>query len=256
MSGSEGKKRKKYVFSDQLQFLNQIYTDRNTIDNMEPETEQEQEKTIGDEVPSSASHQTKCRKHKKPDDIELKMMKALEPKTPCSKMSFLHSLMPHLQNYSDREFLQFQMGVLQVIENLNKSQETASLHQPNFSSSMSSYQPVPPYMPQPPQYLQQTTFPQQNSFTSQHYTGTNSATSTSSTFTQQQSLAQNVHGLQRQSTSVHQETRPHKAKPPIENLSTSQYLQGYCYSDSSQSDNLTSPSISPSGESTSSDVFK
>ncbi|XP_050527380.1 uncharacterized protein LOC126897655 [Daktulosphaira vitifoliae] len=38
-------------------------------------------------------------------------------------MAFLQSLMPHLQNFNDQDYLKFQMGVLKVIENINESKK-------------------------------------------------------------------------------------------------------------------------------------
>ncbi|CAG9560029.1 unnamed protein product [Danaus chrysippus] len=138
------KKRKKYVFSDQLQFLNKIYTKKETVDSFNPEIvpgtleeDEEPEGTTGEpEVSTNANLPSKpvgTRKRKKLDEVEVKMHKALEHKTPCSKMSFLQSLMPHLTNYSNSEFLQFQVGVLNVIENINKLKETPHLQSNNPS---------------------------------------------------------------------------------------------------------------------------
>ncbi|KAJ8966362.1 hypothetical protein NQ314_003563 [Rhamnusium bicolor] len=163
--GQRQKKRKKYVSSDQLQFLNKIYDDHNTVDSMFSEIEEGLENTLAENeeprstaddalLPNTAvnvpSNRTRTRKHKKIDEVELKLLKALEPVTPCSKMSFLQSLMPHLNHYTDGEFLHFQMGVLNVIENINKRKEATPQPQTNCSSHMPSYRPASPYMPQPP----------------------------------------------------------------------------------------------------------
>ena len=79
------------------------------------------------------------RKHKKLDEIDLKILKALErkePEKPNSQMSFFHSLMPHLEKFDDNELLQFQMGVLQVISNIKTRKPAAPDHQHFFTPSL------------------------------------------------------------------------------------------------------------------------
>ncbi|CAG9560774.1 unnamed protein product [Danaus chrysippus] len=99
-SGSGAKKRKKYVFSDQLQFLNKIYTEKETVDSFNPEIvpgtleeDEEPEGTTGEpEVSTNVNLPSKpvgTRKRKKLDEVEVKMLKALEHKTICSRMSLL-----------------------------------------------------------------------------------------------------------------------------------------------------------------------
>lgn len=203
---------------------------------------------------NNASSQIGKRKRKQPDEVELKMLKALEPRTPCSKMSFLQSLMPHLKNYTNREFLQFQMGVLNVIENINKTQETISHPHPNYSSSMPSYQPVSQYMSQPLPVIQEQAFlhAQQPSFPPRQYSG-HFSTQISNNLDQHHPLPLHLYGPQNQSKPAHQTTPLNKSTPSKkETQSTSQYLQGFCHTDSSQSENVASPA---SGESTYSDIF-
>lgn len=186
------------------------------------------------------------------------MLKALEPSSPCSKMSFLQSLMPHLDNFTDREFLQFQMGVLNVIENIKKVKETISHPHPNYSSSMPSYQTVSPYTSQTPPIIQQQAFlhGQQPSFPSPQYSGSNFTTQISNSFNRHDPLPPHQYESQNHSNPAHKTTPLNKSIPSEkETLSKSQYLQQFCYSDSSQSENVASPAISPSGESTYSDIF-
>lgn len=102
----------KYTYFDQLSFSNKIYDERETADSMDQkEQENEGEISMDTNVEASADvihvsipHGTKskttqkARKHKKkPDEVELKILKALEGEKTCSKMAFLQSLMPHLQ---------------------------------------------------------------------------------------------------------------------------------------------------------------
>lgn len=133
-SGSAAKKTKKYVFNDQMQFLNKLYHVRGTIDSLEENPGDNSEVLVEEDVddpeppaedggratpfPTVRTPAAK-RKHKKQDEFELRLLKVLEPKATCSKMSFLQSLMPHLEKYNENEFLQFQMGVLKVVENIN-----------------------------------------------------------------------------------------------------------------------------------------
>lgn len=76
------------------------------------------------------------------------MLKALEPEAPNSHMSFFQGVMPHLSKYDDCEVLEFQMGVLQLIANINEKRKrtqppTFSYHHQQFSA------PQPPSFPNP-----------------------------------------------------------------------------------------------------------
>ncbi|KAF5283125.1 hypothetical protein FQR65_LT14054 [Abscondita terminalis] len=258
---------------DQLQFLNKIYTDKVTVDSLDSETglritlmedeepggsgNEDRSTSIIEDLPSKkSSSQIGKRRHNKPDEVELKMLKALEPKTPCSKMSFLQSLLPHLNNFTDREFLQFQMRVLNVIENINKMKEQNCSPHPNYFSPLPSYRPVPQYMSQQPTVNPLQAFAQQQpSFSPQSYAGSNFLGHSSNTG-DQNSLVQ-IYGPQNHSKLAPQAnppTRPASEPPKIHTVSTGQYLEGYCHSDSS-TENVSTPAISPSGESTFSDLF-
>ena len=48
---------------------------------------------------------SRARKHRKPDEVELQILKALEAGKPNSKLSFFHSLLPHLDKYDENEIL-------------------------------------------------------------------------------------------------------------------------------------------------------
>ena len=266
-SGSGAKKRKKYVFSDQLQFLNKIYTEKETVDSFNPEIvpgtleeDEEPEGTTGEpEVSTYVNLPSKpvgTRKRKKLDEVEVKMLKALEHKTPCSKMSFLQSLMPHLTNYSNSEFLQFQVGVLNVIENINKLKETPHL-QSNNPSSVPSYQPQPQYMLQPSPVNQPQAFVhvQQPPFKSQQYANPSFSAYVQNS-AQQLHFSQYVREQQNQSRPTQQSTpKQSDSQSQLDKASASQYLQGFCYSDSSATETEYTPSISASRDSSMSDVF-
>lgn len=138
-SGSGAKKLKKYVYFDQLKFLHKLYVERPTSNSLEPRNdiadededriEQEQQASDDVSVVSKSSiekprNSQKNMKNKNQNDIDLRILKLLEEQQPpCNKMAFLQSLMPHLQNFNDQEYLKFQMGVLKVIENINESKK-------------------------------------------------------------------------------------------------------------------------------------
>lgn len=204
-----------------------------------------------------ASYNTGRKKRKNANEVELRILKALEPKPPCSKMSFLQSLMPHLTNYSNREFLQFQMGVLNLIQNIDKTKETIPLPQPNLYPSMPTYPPVNQYTSQPSQINQPQAFlnVQQSPFPSNQYAGPGFSGQISTT-KEQHTLNQGICGLQSHLKPVSHSTPIQKStKSKQETQSTSQYLQGFCYSDSSQSEHIASPPTCLSVDSTYSDVF-
>lgn len=131
-----------------------MYCSRETEDSFDAGHPQESENTEDNEellnssksltegeVAPSERNAPRSRVHKKVDDVELKILKAIE--TPCSKMAFLNSLMPHLDKFDTREFLQFQMGVLNVIENINTRKQGAFCATPTFANhplGTSSYQ--------------------------------------------------------------------------------------------------------------------
>ncbi|KAJ8944311.1 hypothetical protein NQ314_009502 [Rhamnusium bicolor] len=138
-SGSAAKKIKKFVYSDQLQFLKELYEVRQTEDRFQSESAAGLEE--GTETQSSTENienasqpfdtpptqlspksvrRTKNKKHKKLDEFKLKMLKILEADKSCSKTSFLLSLKPHLDKFDEQDYLQFQLGVLRVIENINE----------------------------------------------------------------------------------------------------------------------------------------
>lgn len=189
----------------------------------------------------------------------MKILKALEPKTPCSKMSFLQSLMPHLTNYSNSEFLQFQMEVLNVIDNINKMKQTVPHPQPTYSSSMPPYLLFPQSTPQPSPVIQPQSFLniRQPSFPPQQCAGP-SFSRQITTGVDEHSLYQHrpICGLQNHSKEAQHSTPPQKStqsKP--ETQTTSHDLHEIVHSDSPQSENVASLSTSPSGNSSYSDFF-
>jgi hypothetical protein len=87
------------------------------------------------ETPSRKPRTQQCGKRKRnPDELELRIMKALEGIQPNRHLSFFKDIIPPLQNFNEEETLEFQMGVLQLIANIKHRKRS------NFSS-----QPLPVY---------------------------------------------------------------------------------------------------------------
>lgn len=133
-----------------------MYEERVTVDSFDDgageesveDTEHNTEGATGSTT-TGAIHQTtnkapsRARKHRKPDEVELQILKALAAEKPNSKLSFFHSLLPHLDKYDDNEMLEFQMDVLQVIANINQRKKMVSC-QPSPQLPIDSYQPPQP----------------------------------------------------------------------------------------------------------------
>lgn len=72
----------------------------------------------------------------------MRIIKAMEADTPCSKMSFLLSLKPHLDKFDEQDYLQFQVGVLKVIEDINRSKKTTlSSQHPSSCEQQTRFMP-------------------------------------------------------------------------------------------------------------------
>lgn len=141
------------MYFDQLKFLHKLYVERPTSNSLEPRNDIADEDEDGIEQEQQASddvsvvfkssiekprNSQKNMKYKNQNDIDLRILKLLEEQQPpCNKMAFLQSLMPHLQNFNDQEYLKFQMGVLKVIENINESKKEQHFFPP---SNLAPYQ--------------------------------------------------------------------------------------------------------------------
>lgn len=141
-----------------MQFLDKLYYARETVDSLESDGGLENVQEADIEPQASASYEstgntnpkrvpkTRTRKHRKPDEVEMRVLKALEAGSPCSKMSFLRSLMPHLDKFDEQDFLQFQIEVLKVIEKINERKKGMVVHPPtlfHYSTTMPSHQQFP-----------------------------------------------------------------------------------------------------------------
>lgn len=154
-SGIGAKKIKKYVYFDQLQFLHKLHVERPTFNSLEPRINPGNEKeddiepqlqasdNVSDISREKTSNPQRGRKSKNQNDIDLRIFKLLEEQQqPCNKMAFLQSLLPHLQQFDNQEYLRFQMGVLKVIENINESKKE------KHSAPSSNFAPYQQFLPQ------------------------------------------------------------------------------------------------------------
>lgn len=145
-------------------------------------------KTVTSNTTKRSEPYQRTRKHQKMDEVDIKILKTLDTpqQKPNSIMSFFHSLLPYVEKFTDNQMLEFQIGVLQLISQINSKQtavphnqdiSTASLHQPtpNYSQLFSFpnilrqqfiSQTTPPFNPQHsvPQHAASFTAPIQPPF--------------------------------------------------------------------------------------------
>lgn len=133
-----------------MQFLNKLFQTREVAESLEGRTDNDEVEDVDNTLPEvplppkeTISENPKPREYKRrrqPDDIELKIIKALEEPPLSPHISFFQGLMPHLNKLDDSEILEFQMGVLEVISKIkNKRKNTA---QPQLLPlQISSYHP-------------------------------------------------------------------------------------------------------------------
>lgn len=125
-SGSKARTKRKYIFTDELQ--KNVYTGREVFDrhdNQECVIEEANTNKDKDKIDSPAAIEKRgpiisTRKHTKMDEIDLKIVKALKtPKEkPNSLMLFFESLLPMIENFNRDEYIQLQIGVLNVISTI------------------------------------------------------------------------------------------------------------------------------------------
>lgn len=159
-SGSEASKKKKYIFNEELQFLRKIYEERETEESYNNEKEDDNEELNAPPVPSTVPTvketakkfvlKTKLptRQHKKIDEVDLKILQALDQKKPeekNDKLSFFKSLLPHVDKFDDNQWLQCQMEFLQVISKFKNTYssmtQTPNVHNQSTSQIQQFNQP-------------------------------------------------------------------------------------------------------------------
>ena len=130
-------KPKKYVYTNQLQFLSKLIEERPTEER--PTEDSLSESTCTDEGETTSDicaaqfkeleKQLKSRKRRH-DEFELKLIKALETSEsqPNRHISFFNGIIPSLEKLDDDDIIKFQIGVLQLLETIkrNKQQNVCS----------------------------------------------------------------------------------------------------------------------------------
>lgn len=208
-SGAGAPKIKKYVYAEQMQFLNKLYQSREVAESLEDNSvmnvdedaddEQSQQSVVQESMEGEGNireNNTGHRKRRRPDEVEMKILKALEEPTPNAHMSFFQGLLPHLNKFDDGEVLEFQMDVLQVISRINDKKKTGQLPPP---------QTYPYYYQCPRPQRQSSSFPySQQSYANQF--------NSNSTLTQNQQF----HSLENRNyyNTNNQQACPSRSQPP------------------------------------------
>ncbi|XP_074036841.1 uncharacterized protein isoform X1 [Leptinotarsa decemlineata] len=130
---------KKYYYADQMQILNKLFQTREVAESLEGRTDNNEDEDVDTspeallptketiyEIPKSQEH----KRRRQPDEVELKMIKALKEPPLSSHISFFQGLLPHLNNFDDSEILEFQMGVLEVISKIKNKRKNTTQPRP------------------------------------------------------------------------------------------------------------------------------
>ena len=132
-SGSGASSVKKYVYNDQLQFLSKVIQERHTEDSFSDNTQIETTNSTESSADFKVNKEVGSRKRRKNDDVELKILRILEssnqPSQPNRHMSFFNGIIPSLETFDDDDIIQFQIGVLQLIENVKRKKRQQSFYQ-------------------------------------------------------------------------------------------------------------------------------
>ncbi|XP_014261981.1 uncharacterized protein LOC106674054 [Cimex lectularius] len=130
-SGAGARTFKNYVYAEQMQFLNKLFQTREVVDSLDGGTENNEDENVdalpGATVPPKENPKPRENKRRRqPDEVEMKIIKALEEPPLSPHILFFQGLLPHLNKFDDSEVLEFQMGVLEVISKIkNKQKNTA-----------------------------------------------------------------------------------------------------------------------------------
>lgn len=138
-------------------FLKKLYIERDVVENFETDKSDtarsnfdidrgidEQSKNLDNEGSTQATPVRRDgqdsgsrSKKRKPDEIEIRLLKALEADDkPNRHLSFFHGMLPALDKFDENDVLKFQMGVLQLISKINDEKHRAS--QPSFPQQHTS----------------------------------------------------------------------------------------------------------------------
>lgn len=178
-SGASTSKVRKYIYCEQLKFLEKVPVHRPTISNLDTSTDNghpgsSESQELTPAVQPGADHVTRnqrlqaknstpVRKRKRGlDEFEMQILKAVQPEEPEDRnMSFFKGILPSLQDFNETQTIDFQITVLQLIKNIQNGQPMWPLQpQPQQqlfyappAASCNSQQPyVHPYPPYPQQY--------------------------------------------------------------------------------------------------------
>ncbi|XP_024080747.1 uncharacterized protein LOC112126254 [Cimex lectularius] len=128
-SGAGARTFKNYVYAEQMQFLNKLFQTREVVDSLDGGTENNEDENVdalpGATVPPKENPKPRENKRRRqPDEVEMKIIKALEEPSLSPHILFFQGLLPHLNKFDDSEVLEFQMGVLEVISKIKNKQKT------------------------------------------------------------------------------------------------------------------------------------
>lgn len=139
-SGSGASVIKKYVYAEQLKFLTKIFCPRSTEDSLSTVSNNEDtESTVLHNDNENDSDQFKvppkklCSRKRKIDDVEVRMLKALE-EPEDRHISFFKGIVPTLHTFTEDETIKFQMGVLQLVSNIKQHRFQTQQRHTDFNS--------------------------------------------------------------------------------------------------------------------------
>lgn len=132
-SGAAASKLRKYVYHEQLNFLDQVPYHRSTDSSMDYEAESQQQTeehqpgadqgTAPPDATKQTSHTSSARKRKRTlDEFEERILRTIEAGDKEDRhMQFFKGILPSLQKFNENQIVDFQMGVLQVIKNIQNT---------------------------------------------------------------------------------------------------------------------------------------
>jgi hypothetical protein len=114
-------------------------TEDSLIDNTQIEKSDSVQRSDDFKAPSEEGG---SRKRHKPNELELRMLKAFESSSqPNQHLSFFNGIIPSLETFNDNNIIQFQTGVLQLMENIKRKQIQQDVYQsPSIFRVQTPYQ--------------------------------------------------------------------------------------------------------------------
>ncbi|KAL3283360.1 hypothetical protein HHI36_006508 [Cryptolaemus montrouzieri] len=136
----QGAVKRKYVYYERLLFLKKLFDEQmketlpapkkpDIVNEIAEDSHAVQKSDITPATTSFSSQPPK--KKKKLDDIEEKMLKALE-ESESPHLLFCKGILPSIKDFDEEETIDFQMGVLHLIKSIRNRRPNASL--PTFSN--------------------------------------------------------------------------------------------------------------------------